>query len=152
MSSTSKKCEDINREIKRPTLTPMTFTRWSKEYLIEAVGQFGDAGKALRDEAHPEWRKMTCKEYFTKSATVSLEKLNALQGIEKEEYKIRMKQFIDRQASYENTLKKLHADILQHLSDESMNLLTRDNEEYARCERSQDPMKLWKLLRLATRR
>jgi hypothetical protein len=43
---------DRGAEIKRPTLEPHTFTRWSKEYIVEAMREFGDAGKALKKEKH----------------------------------------------------------------------------------------------------
>ena len=135
------------REIKRPTLLPHSFTRWSKEYLIEAVRDFGDAGEALRLGNHVTWRTQTYHESVTgNDSGVTSHDLDSVKGIQREELKLRMKQFIDRQTLYERSLKTLYADILQHLSIESMNLLTKDSETYEACERSQDPLKLWTAL------
>ena len=58
-----------------------------------------------------------------------------------------MKKFIDKQAQYELELRRLYADILQHLSVESMNLLTKDAETFKSCQKKQDPIHLMKVLK-----
>ena len=60
--------------------------------------------------------------------------------------KMRLKQFIERQSYYERLLKQLYADILQHLSTESVNLLTKDAEKFAECDKKRDPLDLWNVL------
>ena len=134
------------REVKRPTLLPHSFTRWSKEYLIEAVRNFGDAGEALRLGKHPDWRDANYTDHLKTTSVMTDEQMNALKGMQREEFKVRMKQFVERQGLYEKALKQMYADMLQHLSLESMNLLTKDSEVYSSCDQKQDPLILWTLL------
>lgn len=91
MSFKSTSQSNNGREIKRPTLLPHSFTRWSKEYLIEAVREFGDAGEALRAGKHLPWRKQNYHEHLTESSDTTIESLNELKGVLKE---IRMKQCV----------------------------------------------------------
>jgi hypothetical protein len=134
------------RQIKRPTLYPHTYTRWFKEYVIEAVRDFGDAGEALKTGKHPVWRKSAYTDHLLATTDETEETLQNKKGIQKEEFKIRMKQFVDRQAAYERNLVMLYADGLQHLSIESMNLLTKDGKIFAECEEKQDPLTLISVL------
>ena len=142
----SKKAE-AGREIKRPTLYPHQFTKWWKEYVIDAIRDFGDAGEALRKGKHYPWRTRTFSEHITRTTSVTVEQLNALTGVDLAEFSARMKKFIDKQAQYELELRHLYADILQHLSVESTNLLTKDTETFRLCQKKQDPIYLIKVLK-----
>ena len=83
---------------------------------------------------------------------MTLDELNALTGVDLAEFSARMKKFIDKQAQYELKLRRLYADILQHLSVESMNLVTTDAETFKSCQKKQDPIHLMKVLKQCIRR
>ena len=131
---------EAGREIKRPTLHPHQFTKWWKEYAVDAMRDFGNAGEALRKGKHYSWRTKTYREHIVETTNVTLDQLNALTGVDLAEFSARMKKFIDKQAQYELDLRRLYADILQHLSVESNNLLTKDTEAFRSCQKKQDPI------------
>ena len=138
---------EAGREIKRPTLHPHQFTKWWKEYAVDAMRDFGNAGEALRKGKHYSWRTKTYREHIVATTNVTLDQLNALTGVDLAEFSARMKKFIDKQAQYELDLRRLYADILQHLSVESNNLLTKDTEAFRSCQKKQDPIYLMKVLK-----
>lgn len=148
-SSKSSSSDDNSREIKRPTLVPHSFVRWSKEYFIEAIRDFEEVGEALKLGKHPDWQHKTFWNHvldtgqYTKNSLLQAKE----DAVQCEELKLRMSDFIKRQTRYKSALKMLYADILQHLSNESMNLLTQDSEEYEKCDRDQDPLQLWEILK-----
>ena len=90
---------------------------------------------------------LVLSEHITRTTSVTVEQLNALTGVDLAEFSARMKKFIDKQAQYELELRRLYADILQHLSVESTNLLTKDTETFRLCQKKQDPIYLIKVLK-----